>query len=126
MVAIHPNETTKVKVIGKGIYLNPRFRGEGIYLNQRQGNGFGGIGRLLGDLGSHAVRFIGNNQGTIKSAIEAGSSVASAISNIKRAADEAEKLKLVKEIANQNKKKGLTEEERKLVDEKLGTGLKRF
>ncbi len=136
MTIIHGNENTRV-VRGapreaNALYLNPQpyVHGNGLYLNQGGFIGIGGIARAFSDIGKSGLNFAINNKELIKDGIEAGSQVVSAVSNLKKASDEAEKLKLLKTIAKKKEKvkqERLTEEDKKLIDSVIeGNGLKRF
>jgi hypothetical protein len=116
MVVIHPRENTRIR--GQGLYLNPQY-GNGLYLNNKQKNGGLLIGDIISGLSS-AVNFAKNNSGLIKDGAAAISSLASGVSNIKRAVDEGEKLKLIKEMKQDQKKKGeLSEDQKKQFRELL-------
>jgi hypothetical protein len=132
MTTIHRNENTRVVRTGGGLYLNP-YQGNGLYLNRGGFIGIGEIVRAVSDIGKSGLNFAINNKELIKDGIEAGSHIASAISNIKKASDEAEKLKLLKNIKKETKKQNkLTDEEKKIIDDAIGNvvvegkGLKRF
>jgi hypothetical protein len=149
MTIIHRNENTRV-VSGSALYLQPYFngvgqsyQGNGLYLNQGGFIGIGGIARAISDIGKSGLlalpsvaQFAINNKELIKDGIEAGSHVVSTISNLKKASDEAEKLKLIKTIVKKKEKKSkqekLTEEDKKLIDSVIegatreANGLKRF
>lgn len=113
MPVIHSKENTRLRG-GRGVYLNPQI-GNGLYLSKtpcsKQG-GFIGIGDVIGGL-STAINFAKNNSNLIKDGASAISSLASGMSDIKRAVDEAEKLKLIRELKKSQQQKGeLTEEQK--------------
>ena len=112
MVVIHSRENTRIQ--GHGVYLNPQI-GNGLYLNSkcRKQGGFIGLNDVISGISS-AVNFARNNSGLIKDGAAAISSLASGVSDIKRAVDEGEKLKLIKEMKKQQKEKGELSEEQKL------------
>ena len=135
MTIVHHNERTRYrKTTGGALYLNPRYEGDGLYLN-RQG-GILGLSNLFSFAKNTALPFLSQNSGLIKDGIESGAKVASAISDIKRAADEASKLKEMRRIREsmEVKKTPLTEQQKQLIDNaiasastlKSGGGLKRF
>src|SRR5829696_6576053 len=97
MTIIHQNERTRYrKATGGALYLNPRYDGSGLYLN-RQG-GLLGLSNLFSFAKDTALPFISRNSSLIKEGVETGAKVASTISDIKRAVDEASKLKEIKKI----------------------------
>jgi hypothetical protein len=143
MTIVHPNERTRYRIAsGSALYLNPRYEGNGLYLN-RQG-GILGLSNLFNFAKNTALPFLSQNSGLIRDGVEAGSKVASAISDIKRAADEAGKLKEIRKIREtlqknndaevQKKQTALTEQQKQLIENaiasasalKNGGGLKRF
>ncbi len=120
MTIIHDRETTRFS--GRGLYLSPNpVHGNGIYLTR---GGFIGVDNI-----SKVIEFANKNSGLIKDGVSSVSQVVSAVSNLKKASDEAQKLKEVREIKKKQVK--LFNKEQELINDaieaaKRGSFLKRF
>jgi hypothetical protein len=135
MTIVHQTERTRYRrATGGALYLNPRYEGNGLYLNRS--GGILGLSNLFNFAKNTALPFLSQNSGLIKDGVESGAKVASAISDIKRAVDEADKVKEIKKIREslQTRVEPLTEHQKQLIDSaiasasalKSGAGLKRF
>jgi hypothetical protein len=118
---IHNREVAKFS--GRGLYLSPSpVHGNGIYLTQ---GGFIGISKVL--------QFASKNSGLIKDGVSSIAQAVSAISDLKKASNDAQKLKEIREIKKKQEEKTikLTDEEQELINNaiasaKSGSSLKRF
>ena len=117
---IHPRENTRYS--GSALYLNPSpITGNGVYLNPT--GGMLGIPNMV----TRILELASKNSGVIRDGVTSIAKAASAISDLKRASEDAQKLREITKI----RKEGLSDHERMLIEDaiksvKNGSGLKRF